>query len=176
VKDVAFRTAPVTLSQTDTMTWKLDNQSVDYKVHSSTLTCTFKPTAFVTENSYLKTFVAPDVFAGVTDLAGAGPLQVDTSFSILNNAAYTRPVATFTTSRDYVDSQTGNRLLSLSTQWWMKTYAGTEGVLVSSGTAQFEPKDAEAWRVLWRVLAGFLASFSVALMVLVVRRSLYYFF
>lgn len=166
-----YRVDTVNLKTLSDRTWVFnDEPKKRYPVHEATLQCTFDRGAFFVADGDLFAFAAPDLIAGVSDQAGAGPIRVAYDLQVKNDAGYIRTSSTFLNAREYVDEVNGERLVSFDDEWWQRNTPGATAILVSGGSVIFEPSNASGNRVLIRLLAGLLASFSIALAVIVVRR------
>jgi len=174
-KSVDYRTADVSLTVPGKRVWTYaDEAEKTYPVSTASITCAFRYKAFLRSNFYVQSFSAPDVFAGVADLHSQGPVRIDYRFDLTNNTGEVSTASTFPNENQHVDNQTGNRLVTFSGNWWQRLNDGRQGILISSGLARFEPNQAANWRILARLLVGFLASFCIALLFLAARKSLYY--
>lgn len=172
----AYRTDVLELSTPETLVWDYkDEPKEEIEAHAAILTCSFEASAFFAQESYARSFRSPDVFAQIAAMNGEGPVRVQSEIQFSRSEAFNTPIQTYTNVRQYVDPDTGERLMSLTEDWWARTNASNRAVLVSSGVMLMEPRDAETWRVLARLLVGLFASLFVALSVILIRKTLYFY-
>jgi hypothetical protein len=170
---LVFRTDELEFADAEERVWSYnDEPRRTYTTKVATLRCTFARSALLEASGDSTAFSAPDLIAGVADLADSGPIRIDYDFQVENNAAYGRTAVAFVSAKEYVDEATADRIVSFSEDFWHRNTSGTRAILISGGTATFEPAAAPMNRVVARLAAAFFASFAIALAVIVLRRSI----
>ncbi|WP_156043886.1 hypothetical protein [Cellulomonas sp. URHE0023] len=141
-------------------------KSIDVK--SATLQCSIDRTSIVANNKYVSAIREPDLVATAAEQAGEGPIQISYSTSVQFKQQMRRISNTFPDAAEHVQQDGVTRLVTYSGNWWIRNQAGSTGTAITGPVVTVEPTDRQNWRTYSRLLAGFFASVTIAILTLLV--------
>ncbi|MBT9607478.1 hypothetical protein [Microbacterium sp.] len=151
------------LSDTSRRAWQSSASSEvrSYELASARITCSVSRSALVESWLFRDRFRAPDLVASSASTKPEDVVKVEYRLEASSSGALNTSAATFSDTERNVDDD-GSIVSSYADDWWVYGREGVSGISLTGGSIIWEPAEFTMARNWARLIAGLLASITVA--------------